>query len=1118
MQKSSNSVTVFSGSRIIKYLLMTKLAIILSFIFSFQAVADNISAQTINLKLKDVSIETAIKAIESQGNYRFVYKTETLPRGERVSISAADATLSTVMNRLLRNTSLSYQVINNSLVVIIAGEEGALMTVSGKITDTEGNPLSGASIIEKGTTNGTASKEDGSFSLNVSSANALLVFSSTGYLSKEMKAASNMTVVLEKADAELEQVVVVGYGVQKKINLTGAVSSVDFDKQSMTSRAVSNVSSALAGLASGVSVRQSNGLPSDNNNADLTIRGQGSLNVSSAPLVLVDGQVADINSVSPNDVASVSVLKDAASAAIYGSRASNGVILITTKTGKDAGGKVGFSYNGYTGWKKPTLLPDYAYNTVDHMRLINMALVNSDLDPWYTEEKIQEWEEGIKTDPISYPSTNWWDAIIKRNIIRNHNISARGGNDKVNFYSSMDYYKDDGLIYNSGFRRLNFRNNLTYKVNNWLKLGNNITYISTKAEPVNINDIFQWFRAVSPSVYPRHPDGRYGAPQLENETGTNNSLYAAQHQRGERKGNRFQGKVFGILEPLKGLSVTASYFADINQNFSWGGSEPFDLWDFRTNEVVDKNEGTPLVLTNDFSKAERQVIDIYANYTKNLNSHMISLLGGYNQEHFKTSSFGGTRQDLLSYETAVLDAAAGEITRLAGNANDYALRSFFGRLNYAFDNKYLFEANLRYDGSSRFAPDRRWGLFPSASVGWVVSRESFFEPLTHIFTNLKLRASYGELGNNGIGNYDWQNFYEVVKYPFNETATSGLRYNAFGNSLITWESTMVSNIGIDTRLFNKLDLALNYYDKLTKNILANLPIPATNGGISAPRVNSAEVRNSGFEAEARYSHRFGKLNVFTALNFGYNKNKIVSYRGDFIESRGQNAGAWTEGKPIGIFWVREVDRIIQTQEEIDDLVARGYTFAPGTPGPGDFLYRDANGDKAINDDDRVLKGNPLPLYTYGGNLSLEFAGIDASVYFDGVGKWNRYLQSSVFSLTHNTGGFIWPTAYLNMWSPTNTNTDIPKVYSVSQVNNQVSDFFLHKADYFKIRSLQVGYSLPQSVLNRIKFSKMRIFANLENYFTWTDWPNLDPESERSTNDDTTYPLGRTASVGLQISF
>ncbi|ANH83568.1 hypothetical protein A8C56_23650 [Niabella ginsenosidivorans] len=1118
MQKNNNSVALFGGSGIIKYLLMTKLAIILSLIFSFQAFADTISAQTINLNLRNVSVETAIKAIEAQGNYRFVYKTETLPKEKEVSISAENATLSFIMDKLLHNTSLSYQVINNTLVVIVAGEANKPRVISGKINDKEGNPLAGVSVVEKGTNNGTASREDGSFSLNVKSDNAILVFSSLGYITKEQPVSNNMVVVLEKTDASLDQVVIIGYGTQKKANLTGAVSSIDFDKQSMNSRAISNVSSAIAGLAAGINVRQNNGLPRGNNNADLSVRGVGSLNISSEPLVIVDGQVADINSVSPNDVASVSILKDAASAAIYGSRASNGVILITTKTGKGMNGKVNFTYNNYVGWKKPTLLPDWAYNTVDHMKLINMTLENSGSDPWYNDEDIAEWSEGIKTDPIKYPSTNWWDAITKRNIVQDHNISAKGGNDKVNFYTSMDYYNDDGMIPNTAFRRINFRNNLSYKVNDWLRLGNNVTYISSKSDPVDIDDIFQWFRASSPSILPQNPDGRYGAPQLDNEVSTNNPLRSAKQARGETTGNRFQGKVFGVLTPLKGLSITASYFADIYQEFGWSGTEPADLWNFKTGEKTSDASGNIRTLRNNFQKNARQVIDIYGDYTRAFGKHRGHLLLGYNQEYFKGQSFAGARQDLLSYETPVLDAATGEITNLAGNANDYAMRSFFGRFNYDYDGKYLFEADLRYDGSSRFSPDHRWGLFPSGSVGWMISREDFFKPLINVFTNFKLKASYGELGNNGIGNYAWQNFYSVVKYPFNEVPSSGLIYTSFGNESITWESTAVTNVGIDTRLFNRLDLSLNYYNKLTKSILTDLPIPATNGGIGAPLVNSAKVRNYGFEAEASYAQHIGKLNIYTNVNFSYNQNRIISYKGDFIEPHGQNAAAWTEGYPIGVLWVREVDHIIQSQKEVDDLVAAGYTFSPATPDPGDFLYKDENGDKKINDDDRVLKGNPIPVFNYGGSITLDYAGIDLSVYFSGVGKWDRYLSSSVYALTHNTGNYIYPTEYLNMWTPENTNTNIPKVYAGSQVNNQTSDFFLHRADYFKIRSLQLGYSLPNSIIRSLKLNKFRVFANLENYFTWTNWPNLDPEMSRSTNDEASYPLGKVASFGLQISF
>lgn len=1108
------------------FFLKMKLTCIL-LLLTFMQIRAATYAQKVSINAENASLSEVITQIVKQTGFNFFYNNVSLEGVKPITIKTTNEDLARVLDRCFVGQPLTYAIKNKAVLITRKIEKVSNVLsdrkISGKVTDDHGQPLPGVGIRVKNGTVATTSDASGNYAISVPDNAAVLVFSFIGFETREVTigAESTLNISLKPDVKNLDDVVVVGYGTQKKINLTGSVSTINFDKQSMNTRAISNVSSAMAGLASGISVRQSNGLPRDNNDANITIRGVGTLNLGSAPLVLVDGQVADANSVSPNDVASISILKDAASAAIYGSRAANGVILITTKTGKNMNGKTDFTYNNYVGWKSPTLIPDWAYNTVDHMKLINMTLINSGSAAAYSDADIAEWEQGIKTDPISYPSTNWWDALIKRNLTQDHYISARGGNDRINFYTSMDYYKDDGMVDNSGFDRINFRNNLSYKVNDWLRLGTNATYIASNAEPVDVDDIFQWFRASSPSILPRHPDGRYGSPQLPGEVSTNNPLQSVQQQRGESKGTRFQGKIFGVVTPLAGLSVTASYSANILQQFTWGGSVPVDLWNFKTGTITDDNSKDTKVIRNNFQKYNRKIIDLYADYTKAFGKHHGHLLGGFNQEYYKTESFAGARQDLLSYDIPVINAATGEITSLTGNANDYALRSFFGRANYDYDNKYLFEVNMRYDGSSRFSPanGKRWGIFPSASVGWVVSRENFFKPLNNVVTDLKLKASYGILGNNGIGNYDWQNTYDVVKYPFNDIPTTALNYSAFGAGDITWEETAVTNIGIETRILKNIDLTLEYYNKLTDHILAKIPIPGTNGGITAPYVNSAKVKNSGFNVEAGYSQRIGKLNISTNLNFSYNKNKILSYKGNFIEGHDQNnTSAWTEGKPIGIFWVREVDHIIQTQQEVDDLVAAGYTFAPIKPGPGDFLYKNTNGDKAFDSNDRVLKGNPMPLYTYGGSVTLNYAGVDLSVYFDGVGKWDKYLNSSVYALTHNTGNFIYPTSYLNMWTPEHTNTNIPKVYNGSQVNNQVSDFYLHSAAYFKVRSLQLGYTIPTSVTKRLGLTKCRVFGNLENYFTSTKWPNLDPEMTRSTNDDASYPLGKIASFGLQVGF
>lgn len=1135
--KEKNKFNLNASKRCNRILKIMKISVFLFFLCLFTLTAENTYPQesAFSLTLKNVTIKKAISEIEKSSDYVFLITDEAqLELNKRTSLRANKESIHAILETILKGTNLRYTVVERQVSVYKTASSKAAETpvsekteieqqqkrITGKVVDDQGEPIIGANIVEVGTTNGTITDVEGVFSLQVGE-NATLRVSYIGYIAQSSATMDKTTIhiVLKEEIGALEDLVVVGYGVNKKANLTGAVSSVNFEDDALTSRSITNISSAMAGMASGVRTRQENGLPRDNNEASISIRGVGSLNLSSNPLVLVDGQVADFNSVSPNDVASISILKDAASAAIYGSRASNGVILITTKSGSNTGGKISFNYSSYVGKKSPTLLTDIVSNTADHMMLINWAQMNSGVNDVYSQAQIDEWREGSKTDPIKYPNTNWWDALIKDNAVMNHNLSVSGGNERMNFYTSFDYYDDDGMIANTAFKKLNFRNNLTYQVNKWLKLGNNLSILSMNSDPVNIGNIFQWFRATSPGTVAKHPDGRYGAAQTPKlETGNNNPVRSAEVARGEIKSNQVLGKVYGIFTPVDGLSVTASYFLDLIQEFSWRGNEIHDLWNFQTDQIANVNTGTKN-LTNSYSKKIRQVVDLYADYGEVIGSHDFKFLVGYNQESYFTRSFSGTRQNVLSYDTPVLDAASGEITDLGGNNNDYALQSLFGRINYSYGGKYLLEANMRYDGSSRFAPNKRWGVFPSFSAGWRISEEEFFSPVRDRINSLKLRTSYGFLGNNGIGNYEWQNFYQSANYILGETVVPGLTYNQFGNSIITWETTKVLNIGADIILFDGLSFDLNYYDKLTDNILARLPIPGSNGGITAPRVNAAKVRNSGFEVEARYNKTIGKVDINLGANFGYNKNKIEKFRGDFIQVQNTNIGnSWTEGHPIGIWWIREVDHIVQDQREIDALVAEGYTFAPSAPGPGDFLYKNSNGDKAINDDDRVLKGNPIPLYTYGGNIGASYRGIDFNVYVDGVAKWDKYLQSATFALNHNAGGYLWAKTYLNQWREDNPSTTIPKVYSNNTKNNQTSDFFLFKADYFKIRSIQLGYSLPASLLRPVKLEKVRIFANLENYFTFTDYPAMDPEADRTNDDDVTYPLSKIASVGLNISF
>jgi TonB-linked SusC/RagA family outer membrane protein len=1110
-------------------------------------------SQKLMLSVKNVSLTTVFEQIEKQTDYVFFYDRRIIEKATPVSVDFSGGTIKDLLGEVLKNQPLTYSINKRRIMVkrlktsktaqdaaalptvqpftvaLPAGEDLDLtkpqtqqvleIAVKGKVVDEKGEGLPGVSILIKGTTRGSTTNADGGFSVNVPDKSAILVFSFVGYLSQEVPVGNNSTIdiTLKVDEKSLEEVVVVGYGTQKKANLTGAVSSVNFEDQALQSRSLTNVSTMLSGMSSGIRIQQINGAPSENNNAQITVRGTGSLNASSAPLVIIDGQIADINSVSPNDVASVSILKDAASAAIYGSRASNGVILITTKTGKNTQGKISFNYDSFVG-KKDVAYPEALVSyTPDYMGMVNRMRTNSGQSMRFTQEEIEEYRAGSLTDPLLYPSTDWLKAVSKNNTIANHHFSARGGNEKVSFYSAFDYMGDNGLVVNTGFKRYNFRNNLDYKVNKWLKLGNNFTLVSTRAEPATSTQVFQWMRGSTPAVLPIHPDGRFGAGSFRDGSGGgNHPLLSAHSRRGESKGTQIQGKVYAVLTPLEGLSITGSYFNDFRVREGWSGTVPIDQWNFKRNSVhIDRTTGAILSLATSNYMDQRQVIDVFADYKKSLGNHNLNVLVGYNQEYFFTRSSATNRAGLLSYDTPVLNAASGVITT-TGSASDFAMRSVFGRLSYDYKGKYLFESNLRYDGSSRFAPDSRWGLFPSFSAGWVISQEDFWAPLSSTFNDFKLRASWGRLGNNGIDNYEWQSFYSAANYARDNSVVSGLRYNTFGNPNITWETTNVFNVGVDLRLFNTLTLDLNYYNKLTNNILSNIPIPLVNGGIGAPRINSAEVRNSGFEGELRYSRTLGKVSFNLGANFAYNKNRITKYKGDLIEARGINQ-AWTEGQPIGIFWVREVDRIIQSQEETNSLLAEGYTFHPQTPGPGDFLYKDANGDKVINDNDRVLKGNPIPLITYGGSAGLRYAGFDLNIFFDGVSKWDRYLAGSVYTLNHSEG-FQFPRSYLESWTAENPSTEIPKIYTGNDKNNVANDFYLQSSAYLKIRSIQLGYSLPVKLLKKVGVEKFRLFANVENYFMFTSWPSLDPESIPTGTEHFTYPLTKTFSMGVNIGF
>lgn len=981
--------------------------------------------------------------------------------------------------------------------------------ILGVVKDQLGNPLVGAVIRIAGKNDGTLTNEKGGFSLNVDPTDSLEI-SSIGYQTQTIVVGNRkeIRVTMQALSGSLNEVVVVGYGKEKKVDLTGAISTVDFSSEQMSSRAVSNISTALAGLAPGISVTQASGLPGGDQ-ASISIRGVGSLNASTVPLIIIDGNEGDMNMVDPQDVASITILKDAAAAAIYGSKASNGVILITTKSGDNKGG-VSFKYSGRISFGKPTNTEDIISYTPDHMRLLNMASVNDGSRLVWPQEDIDNWVEKSKTDPLNYPNTNWWDALIKDNLTMNHHFSASGGGENIQFYSAVSLYSNDGIIPNSAFNRVNFRNKLNYQVNKWLKLGNQLTIYTSKRQPATDNDILVWWQASTPGSVPKH-EGKYGGGQTPNgvETAANNALWYAERWHGKVNSNSFSHNIFATITPFEGLTIDANYFLDRRFGDSWRAADDQPWWNFATG-IPTRTFSSNVQLATSNNKIRSDQYNIFATYLKSLGNHNFKILAGYNQNYYRSESSSATKMNLLSFSTPVLSAASSDPTA-TGTATENALRSYFGRINYDFSNKYLFEANLRYDGSSRFSPDNRWGVFPSFSGGWVISSEEFWSSLRDKIEFLKIRGSWGQLGNNGIGDYEWQNLYSPANAVFNDAIVSGLSYPNIANPNLTWETTNVTNIGLDLSLSKHITVEVNYYDKLTKNILANIPIPLENGGLTPPRMNSATVSNKGIEANITYKGAIGDLFIDVSANVSYNKNKIVKYKGGLIEPHG-TAGAWTEGYPIGAFWLLQVDHIVQNQSEVDHLVNDGYTFRPSTPGPGDFLYKNKNGDKNIDLSDRVIMGNPIPVYSYGGTLSLRYKGFDFFTVVYGVSDWDKYLFSELYR-TQRGINYLSMKSLINAWTPENTHTNVPKVYLNNSKNDQPSNFFLHDASFFKIKTVQLGYTIPTNIVKVISIDKVRVYAALDNYFTFTSFPGQDPE-----NNMKSYPIMKMVTTGIDINF
>lgn len=1124
---------------------LTKFMFVVGFLLTtIMSYANNLAYaqnQTFTFHLKNVSIKTVLQTIEKQSEFIFMYRSDLLDTSKKVSVDADKKSVSQILDQILEGTAVTYEINDRQIVLkkteIINNQSSGPQQskrIYGVVKDEAGETVIGANVWVKGTTTGVVTDIDGRYQITLNDPKAILVFSYLGMKTQEVVVGNKLEInIVLVPDAErLDEVVVVGYGVQKKVNLSGSVSTIDVDKLT-DSRPVVNISQILSGMAAGLQVTSSNNRPG-NDDATFLIRGQGTMN-NSSPLIIIDGVESSISSVLPQDIDNISVLKDAASAAIYGSRAANGVILITTKKGK--AGSIKIDYNGYVSREsinKPKYITPVS-NYADYMELMNEGLSNSGLNAPFSQETIDIWRTNEGIDPIKYPNTDYIDAIFKTATSTNHVVSLRGGNEKIMAYASVGYTNNPGVLENSGVKKYNGRFNLDANIKSWLSLGMQLNgYIQDQETGTSqIDNVFVYAGNTTPGMYLRTSDGRYGTTNNnEDLLCTNNLLKFLNQTKGNYRQEYLRSRFYATFKPFKGLSVTGSYSNERWSQYNEITPVFIDLWNFLTESVAVSGQSESYV-NNSYSKYERNYWDVITNYENRFFNNQLGLkiMAGLSSEQYLSKSFSANKKDLIDLSLDVINATTGSASA-TGTRNDWAMCSYFGRINLDWKERYLLEFNLRSDGSSRFSPENRWGWFPSFSAAWRISEEPFLESVVNKgLTNLKLRISYGSLGNNSVDNYAYQSVFSAANYVLNNAVVTGMAKTSLANENIKWESTYITDVGVDFGLFNgKMNGTIDYFYKDTKNILIDLPAPDVHGTTTLPTQNAARVSNKGFEVSLGWHDVVGDFQYSVNGNFTCIKNKVEKYKGTDASGRSLTANTviW-EGHPLNAHYLLTVDRILQTDEDmqivqdminnapVDESGEKINPFAAyGIPQKGDFLYKDMNNDGIINDEDKTLVSDGItPKIYYGLTLSASWKGLDFSTLLQGVAKVKAYWCDPMFNTSSVRYGYqINKYVADNRWYEGRTDATYPRLTNyLYKLNEQPNTHYLFNKAYLKIRNIQLGYTFPNVFTEKFNLDRFRVYVSLENFFTFTKYKGFDPEVTNMA-----YPTLRQAVFGINVSF
>lgn len=1005
------------------------------------------------------------------------------------------------------------------------------LKVSGVVTDEAGEPLIGVSVLVKGTTLGNITDLNGRFSLDVPEG-SILEISYIGYKTQSIKAQREpMNIVLKEDAQKLDEVVVVGFGTQKKVNLTGSVSAVTGDD--ISKRPVANAAILLQGQIPGLRVNQGLGQPGGEGTS-FRIRGQGTFSsAGSDPLILINGVPGSMTNLDPSVIESVSVLKDAASAAIYGARAANGVILVTTKQGA-VGDKVHISYHGNVGLHTPTKLYDRVTNSVEYMELANLAWKNSGTGKQYTQDQINLYRNNVG-DP-QYPNFDWQDYMFRTAVVQTHNLSMAGSTEKTTYNVALNFVDQPGTMRGFKYRKYNATIDLTARITNFIKVGTyaNLMYGETEQPRQGQNDAFLSTLSQAPTYMPWLPDDGTGIRRWTSSAYSfeshNKNMPAIIGDNAMKRDNNFDinAQLWLEINLAKGLTWYTKGAARLQSNKSkdWRGSTTY-TYDYHTGERSSELDKGGLGLSVGDGRRFYTNLYSYLKYDLSLvdNAYNFSLMVGYNQESEKYETLNAYRKD-FAFDLPVLNAGGTADWSNSGGEEEWAIQSLFGRFNYDFKERYLFEANMRYDGTSRISDENRWGVFPSFSVAWRATEEEFIKNLNlNWLNNFKLRGSWGQLGNQNIGLYPYQAMISGVDdYPFTKTSDGviiGYQQTAYANRNIKWETTTITDIGFDLQVFDGLSVTFDWYKKTTDDILRSSQVSSLLG-LSAPTVNNGSVENKGIEVALNYANMvkggtFRGFRYNAGVYFDRSRNKLTEFGAEEIGSYSIKR----EGLPYDEYYMLECIGVFADQAEIN---ASPKQFNDNTQ-PGDLKYKDISGpdgkpDGVIDNYDRRTFSGRFPGFEYGINASATWKGFDLSLIGQGVAD-KKYYTTDWGVQPFMQGSSPNKDYIKHMWTEENPyGAKHPKLYWQDMgggKNTRPNSYYLKDASFFRLKNLTLGYTLPRVWTEKANISKVRIYFSGDNLLTLTPYKGLDPE-RNGDGRDAIYPQNRIYSFGLNVEF